>query len=324
MEVNNNITNTELLRKSGTSQDGLCLYDMYDKGTKQYKKYIVPEQNTDTFEKLTNELFESFDGMNDKKFIQKSMLSGLLGAAGGAGLSFILTRKSSTFKKALGMTGGAALFGLSGSAVYMFNILSKLYTYDKQIKALNVRPYNENTDKDISFKGNVLIEPASEKEVKELVKLFVQAFKQNTIQNSKLPKWIQKIDSYFCSRPFLWITKCPNVLTLTAKTDGKISGGYSMTIMPDSTAHLNFITLTPDKMRTKSGLEVLKSLGQNICDCADLNGVSEILFTTNAKNKNINLLLKRFSPEKIRDIGFGETEYSVAVKNLREKLDKLS
>ncbi len=324
MEVTNN-TNTELLRRLGKSSEGPYLYEMYDKGTNRYKKYIVPEQSADKFEKLTNELLKSFDGMTDKKFVRNSMILGLLGAVGGVGLSLILTRKSSAFKKVLGMTGSAVLFGLGVTAVYMLNIMSKLYGYDKQIKTLNVRLYNEATEKDISFTGRTLIKPASEEEMKELIKLFVQTVENNIHNpNSKLPKWVQKIGNFICTKMFSSVMKYPNVLNLIARTEGKISGGYSMTLMSNNMAHLNFITLTPDKIGTKSGLEILRSLGQNICDCAKLNDVKAITFTTNSKNKKINnLLLKRIEPLEIQDIGLSETEYAIIVKDLEEKLAKV-
>ena len=317
MEINN--TNTELFHKIGTSQNGQCLYEVRDNNFQQYKKFIVPKENVDKFEKLNLEISESFEGMTPEKFVQKGQSTALFGAASGVILSLFAFRNSSAFKKIIGMTGSAALFGLGSTAVYMSNVLFKALNYDKKLKAINVRPYNENTDKDISFTGTVFQQVKGD-EAKELINMFYNAFRQNVQPNSKLPKFLNKLDNYICTKPFLWMVNKPQVLTIASKTDGKISGGYSMTIMPDRIAHLNFITLSSDKIGTRSGVEILKQIGSDILNSALINDVEKITFSTNQKNKQIKALLKRFSPEKVRDLPLGESEYAISTANMQEVL----
>lgn len=317
-----NSVNSELFHKLGKSSDGQCLYEVKDKESQQYKKFIVPENHADTFEKLNNGIEKSLGSITSESFKQNTLISGLFGAASGVGLSLYLTRKATALKKIFGMAGAATLLGTAGAMTYMLYTTFKVLDYGNKLKALNVRPYDEQQDKNISFTG-AIIEPASPKEVKELANIFYSTFKHNVAPNKKEFKLFEKIDRYLSTKPFIKIAELSNVLTETAKIDEKIAGGYSMTVMPDKTAHLNFITLSPELVRTKTGISVLKDIGKRIFDTAVINDVEVITYTTNTKNKPINSLLERFSPVKIRDIAFGESEYAIPLQKIEEVLNKL-
>ena len=97
-----------------------------------------------------------------------------------------------------------------------------------------------------------------------------------------------------------------------------------MSINPlKSSAHLGFITLAPEYIRTKAGIEALKKLGKRIYENANANNVKELTWTTNSKNKNINNLLKRLGAEKVKEIALGEAEYKISINDLGKKLYNL-
>lgn len=124
--------------------------------------------------------------------------------------------------------------------------------------------------------------------------------------------------------PFSISSKQPNSITEVIEKENKLIGGYSMSINPlKSSAHLGFITLAPEYIRTKAGIEALKKLGTRIYENANANNVKELTWTTNSKNKNINNLLKRLGAEKVKEIALGEAEYKISINDLGKKLYNL-
>jgi len=186
-------------------------------------------------------------------------------------------------------------------------------------RELGIRPYARETDK-ISFTGNLKISSANKDEINELINIFYESLNLNLDFNKKTPKILKIVDKFLSTAPFRFIANRTAAITKTVKHNNKIVGGYSMTKAGDDVSHLSFITLAPEFMRTKSGLAALIQMGLKICEDAELNGIKNLKFTTNAKNKNINKLLKRLYPTKIREI-MSETEYSIEINDLKNKLE---
>ena len=175
----------------------------------------------------------------------------------------------------------------------------------------------------ISFSGTIIKRVQSKEEIKEVLDLFYNSLKHNFEPNKKTSKFLEKIDRYLSMLPFSIAARQPNCITEVVKTENKLAGGYSMIVNSEnSTAHIGFITLAPEYMKTKFGIAVLKNLGRRIYENANLNNVKEITWTTNSKNKSINNLLKRFGAEKVKEIMLGETEYKISINDLKNKLYK--
>lgn len=67
----------------------------------------------------------------------------------------------------------------------------------------------------------------------------------------------------------------------------------------------------------------MKEMGRRICENAELNNVETLTWTTNERNKPVNLLLKRIGAHKTRNILMGESEYQVSIRDLKKKLSKI-
>ncbi len=175
----------------------------------------------------------------------------------------------------------------------------------------------------VSFTG-IMVRPVKDKtEIKELVNLFYDTFKSNMAPKSKSFKFLEKIERYICTLPFMASAQKPCNITEMVKLGNKLTGGYSMTLNnADSTAHIGFITLAPEFMRTRTGVNTLKMIGQRICQNLELNNIKEFTWTTNLNNKPINRLLKRFNAEKVRQF-CSECEYKISVDKFKSKLENL-
>lgn len=149
--------------------------------------------------------------------------------------------------------------------------------------------------------------------------MFYDSLEHNLDPNKKtrfFDKFLRKILTY----PFVITSKHTTSVTETVKSGDKLLGGYSLNLsVANSTSHLGFITLARDVMRTKTGVEVLKLIAERICKTLENNGIKEMTWTTNAKNKHINNLLKRLKPEKKRVI-LSETEYRISLEQLKTLL----
>ena len=195
---------------------------------------------------------------------------------------------------------------------------------EKQINLEHTHSSNFQKSHDaVSFTG-ILVRPVKDKtEIKELVNLFYDTLKSNIAPNSKSFKFIEKIERYICTMPFVASALKPCNITEIVKSGNKLAGGYSMTLNNTaSTAHIGFITLAPEFMRTRTGIKTLKMIGQRICQNLELNNIKELTWSTNSRNKPINRLLKRFNAEKVRQV-YSETEYKISVDKLKSKLENL-
>lgn len=175
----------------------------------------------------------------------------------------------------------------------------------------------------VSFTG-LVVRPVNDKtEIKELVNLFYDALKHNIEPNAKSHKFIEKVDRFLATFPFITAAKQSGSITEVIKSGNKLAGGYLMNINKvNSTAHIGFVTIAPEYMKTRTGIALLKLIGKRISQNLQLNNIKELTWTTNSKNKQINSMLKRFNAEKIRKIG-SETEYKISVDKFKSKLENL-
>lgn len=177
-----------------------------------------------------------------------------------------------------------------------------------------------NKSDSVAFTGLRVSQVQLTNDIKELVNLFYTAVKHNVEPNSKIPKFVDNIRRRILTYPFVKVAKQPNSITESIKQGDKLVGGYSITLdRAKSTAHLGFMTLAPDVIKTKTGVDTLFLIGKRICENLEHNNIKEITLTTNSKNVQINNLLKRLDAQKVSQF-FSESEYKISVKQFKENL----
>lgn len=183
----------------------------------------------------------------------------------------------------------------------------------------NLSTNNKDT---ISFTGLRVSQAKTTQEIRTLGNLFFDALKHNLEPHSKTPKIIEKITRHIATYPLILVAKQPSSITEMINYENKLAGGYSMNLdLVNHTAHLGFITLAPDLVKTKKGLESLKLMGKRICQNLEVDNIKELTFTTNSKNKFINNLLKKIGAAKVKKF-FSETEYKISFDQLKEITEK--
>lgn len=193
------------------------------------------------------------------------------------------------------------------------------------IKKTHAGILNTSCRDSVSFKGVILRRTASKEEIKELANLFYEAITHNvTPENNKIT-FMDKLTKFLVTKIGAASASLPNCYTAIAKINGKTAGGFSVhTTKQPQTAHLSFMTLAPEFMHTKSGIETLKKMGLEICKFAQKKDIHYLTFTTNQSNRRINLLLRRFNPQKIKTCIGDATEYKFVIADLKAKIEKLS
>lgn len=177
--------------------------------------------------------------------------------------------------------------------------------------------YNTNTTKDsVSFKGLCVNQANSSKEIKEIVNLFYEAIEHNLEPNKKI-RFFDKMIRKMLTWPFVIGSKLSTSVTETVKSGNILVGGFSLNIdTANATSHLGFITLAPDFMKTKTGVEALNLMKKRICQILESNNIEEMTWTTNSRNKPINNLLKRLNAER-KQLIFSESEYKISLEQLK-------
>lgn len=193
-------------------------------------------------------------------------------------------------------------------------------TVSNSIKNETCTTYDIDNIRDlVSFKGLQVNQANSSKEIKELVNLFYDAMEHNLEPNKKA-RFFDKILRKILTFPFVIASKGPTSITETVKSGSKLIGGYSLNLdITNATSHLGFITLAPNVMKTKTGVEVLKLMWKRIYQALENNNIKEMTWTTNSKNKSINNLLKRLKAEKTQ-LPFSETKYKISLEQLKNIL----
>ena len=144
--------------------------------------------------------------------------------------------------------------------------------------------FQKSTDT-VSFTGISVRPVKNNEEIKELVNTFYDALKHNLEPNSKSCKFIEKIDRFIATLPFITSAKQPGCITEVIKSGGNLAGGYSISInAANSSAHIGFLTLAPEYIKTRTGIGFLKMIGKRICQNLEINNIKNLTWTTNSKN----------------------------------------
>lgn len=196
------------------------------------------------------------------------------------------------------------------------SITVQKYNHSKKFACCNFQSSKDS----ISFYGLHAGLAWSTKDIKELVYMFYDSSMHNIGSDSKFPGFIRKFQRYWSVYPFVNFAKRPGSITEAIKLEDKLVGGYSMQLdRVNSTAYLGFITLAPDLMKTKTGVESLKLIGKRIIQNLELNNIKELTWTVNSKNISMNNLLKRFGAKKIRQFR-SVTEYNISLEQFKKNL----
>lgn len=178
----------------------------------------------------------------------------------------------------------------------------------------------------LSISAPVIKRLTDKKEINELADMFYNSVIDSFAHNSKmtknpLVKLIHNIQRKILTIPFKLGATSPNYIIESIKADGKLLGGYSMTVAKDNTAFVNFMTLSPEVKGTKTSVNLLFTMGKRIADNAKVNNLEYISWTANTRNKKIISLLNRFNSEK-KNLPLGEIQYKISVKDFSDTIDK--
>lgn len=146
MSAVDNYNNLETFHRLGTVPNGQLLYEVVDVETKKYKKYTVPKENADTFEKITSDISEKYKDFNSQKFAKEARIVSIGGTILGGTLGLILARKLSVAKQILSTIAGALTLGFGSAIIYSLTKFNPAIKYAKQITQLGVRQYDETAD----------------------------------------------------------------------------------------------------------------------------------------------------------------------------------
>ncbi len=159
----------KVYHRLGHTEDGKAIYEVKDDYTQKYKKYTVPEENADKYEKFCDSLANSsLRGFTSDKFIRKIGISGGAGALAGTGIALLLTKKSKVSKKVLGGLSGAILGGIVGAIGYLAYFVNKVGKVLSEAKKLGIEDYKEPTLEQPQVSEQPKVKPVEQKpEVKD-------------------------------------------------------------------------------------------------------------------------------------------------------------
>lgn len=159
----------KVYHRLGHTEDGKAIYEVKDDYTQKYKKYTVPEENADKYEKFCDSLANSsLRGFTSDKFIRKIGISGGAGALAGTGIALLLTKKSKVSKKVLGCLSGAILGGIVGAIGYLAYFVNKVGKVLSEAKKLGIEDYKEPTLEQPQVSEQPKVKPVEQKpEVKD-------------------------------------------------------------------------------------------------------------------------------------------------------------
>ena len=172
-------------------------------------------------------------------------------------------------------------------------------TSSKSNKTTNVQSFDE-----VAFKGvPKLVQTKNKAEIKELVDLFYNSYAHTVRETEDIQQnWFQRFFNKISSKIGKSITiatsqDTDSITTIAKSTDGKIVGGYSMYLDKEETnAVVDFLTLAPELKGTKKGIKLLFQMGEEIHNVLQKEGISEIIWCTEAKNQNASRLFDRLNP----------------------------
>lgn len=148
MSITNNISfkNNDRIKQYGKTEDGRLIVGVKDIDTDKYIKSTIPEDNFDEFEKFTNETQDKYEKYLKNHFQKGNQLIykiNICAAAIGGAIGATCMKNSSRAKTFFGTLGGAFAGVIVASATVAGFLVSKLVTFAKMGKTLDLKPYKE-------------------------------------------------------------------------------------------------------------------------------------------------------------------------------------
>lgn len=189
--------------------------------------------------------------------------------------------------------------------------------------------FNQSSDylDKTSFCGLTLQKVKDNKEMAKLAKLFIKSLNNNYPNDRIIDKIFNFLTEQLISIPFMHSVKDPDVITEIIYNNNKISGGYSFSIDKQKlSGHIDFLTLSDDLKRTKTGISALKVMADKIAKLATDNKLNEITWETEYVNIPARKLFSRFGTEKILNSKFliPYIEYKIPTNEFIETLKSLN
>ena len=148
MSITNNISfkNNDRIKQYGKTEDGRLIVGVKDIDNGNYIKSTIPEDNFDEFKKFTNETQDKYEKYLKNHFQKGTQLIykiNICAAAIGGAIGATCMKNSSRAKTFFGTLGGAFAGIIVASATVAGFLVSKLVTFAKMGKTLDLKPYKE-------------------------------------------------------------------------------------------------------------------------------------------------------------------------------------
>lgn len=148
MSITNNISfkNNDRIKQYGKTEDGRLIVGVKDIDTDKYIKSTIPEDKFDEFEKFTNETQNKYEKYLKNHFQKGTQLIykiNICAAAIGGAIGATCMKNSSRAKTFFGTLGGAFAGVIVASTTVAGFLVSKLVTFAKMGKTLDLKPYKE-------------------------------------------------------------------------------------------------------------------------------------------------------------------------------------
>lgn len=178
-----------------------------------------------------------------------------------------------------------------------------------------------------SFCGLTLQKVKDNKEMAKLAKLFIKSLNNNYENNRIIDKIFNYLTEQLISIPFIHSVKNPDIITEIIYNNNKISGGYAFSIDKKKlSGHIDFLTISDDLKRTKTGISALKIMADKIAKLATDNNLNEITWEAEYINIPARKLFSRFDTEKKINSKFlvPYVEYKIPTNEFIETLKSLN
>ncbi len=187
----------------------------------------------------------------------------------------------------------------------------------------NTPPKFNSTKDSVAFTGIVIRPYKTLDEVDSIARTFCDLMRE-TVTPGREPIWLDRLTAWLASYTGRRKAKHANCITEIATANDKIAGGYMLMLDPKGkNAYVDIMTLTPEVIKTRTGVEILKGFAKNICAHAEEKGMKTITWSTSDENKPINLLLRRFGAERGKRMMGSTYNYTISVEKFKNKLNEI-
>lgn len=210
------------------------------------------------------------------------------------------------------------------------------FTYNLNINTIRTAKSNSgkkqasavNSFDNLSFTGIAIKDAKTRSEVAKLTKLFFVSIESNLPQPEGIfGKLLEKLICKIASIPILHEVNVENQITKVAYQNKKIVGGFCFKINPENnTGHINFLTLSNELKHTKSGMDCLLQMANNIGQIARKNKLNAITWYTHSANKLALKSFKHLDPEiiKYNDNSSQYEAFKISTDKFIDKINKIS